>query len=165
MKSRIRKAFGHVRETVQRLTRGSREFLTGELDKLRRFSKLLAREIVALFVMAIVAAIALSSLLKSFVFDLFMPLIGLVSPRGDWRNLRLRIGETHFNIGSFLANLLFFLLVALIVFLVLRLMPSRPDIALPHLVRKCPSCGEPLPLDAAECEKCGATFLDLSEGE
>jgi len=165
MKGKIRSVFGRVREGIQRLTTGSREFLSGELGKVKEFSKLLAREIVALFVMAIVAGIALSSLLKSFVFDILMPFIGLVSPGGDWRNLRVRVGETQFNIGSFLANLIFFLLVALIVLVIVKLMPRRPDFSLPQLVKDCPTCGEPLLPGAGECEKCGAKLLDRPEGE
>ena len=165
MKGKIRNLFGHAKETIQRLTKGSREFLIGELSKVKKFSKALVREIVALFVLAIAAGIALSSLLKSFVFDLLMPFIGLVSPGGNWRNLRVRVGETHFNIGNFLGNLLFFLLVVLTVFLVLRLMPKGPDLSLPHVVRSCPTCGEPLSPDAIECEKCGATFLEPPKEE
>jgi len=165
MKGRIRSIFRGLKETLQRLTTGSREFLSGELDKVKQFSKSLAREIGALFVLAIVAGIALSSLLKSFVFDILMPFVGLISPQGDWRNLRVKVGETRFNIGSFLANLIFFLLVALTVFLVLKLMPRKPEITLPQLMKVCPSCGEPLSPGALECEKCGAGLLDLSKEE
>jgi len=165
MKGRIRNVFGRVKKTLQRLTTGSKEFLTGEFDKIRKFSKYLAREIIALFVMAIVAGIALSSLIKSFVFDLLMPFVGLVSPGGNWRNLHIRVGETRFNMGNFLANLIFFLLVALLVFLILKLMPKKPDLTLRRLAKVCPSCGELLPRGATECDNCGATFLDLPEGE
>lgn len=163
MKGRIRNVFGRAKESIQRLTKGSREFLSGEFDKVKKFSKSLAREIIALFVMAIVAGIALSSLLKSFVFDILMPFVGLVSPKGNWRNLCVRIGATELKIGNFLANFIFFLLVALIILLILRLMPRKPDITFPELVRTCPSCGQPLPPGATECSNCGATFPGLAE--
>ncbi len=163
MAGRIRSALGRIKKTLERIFLGSREFLSGELDKVKKFSKLLARGVVALFVMAIVAGIALSSLIKSFAFDLLMPLIGLISPRGDWRNLQIRVGQTRFSIGNFLAHLVFFLLVAAIVLLVVRLMPKRPGFGLREVLKNCPSCGEILPRDAKECSSCGATFLDLPE--
>jgi len=165
VKGRIRGAFGRLKKTLERVTRGSKEFITGELEKVKKFSKYLAREIVALFVMAIVAGIALAALIKSFVFDLLMPLIGLVSPGGNWRNLQIMVGQTRFNIGNFLANLLFFLIVIFIVFLLIKLMPRKPDVTLRHLVRHCPSCGELLLPGATECENCGTTLLDFPEGE
>jgi large conductance mechanosensitive channel len=165
MNGKIRTALGRAGHTVRRLATGSRQFISAELDKFKKFSKHLTREIVALFVMAIVAGIALSSLIKSFVFDLFMPLIGLISPHGDWRNLGFTIGRTRFNLGNFLANLTYFIFVLLIVFLILKLMPSRPELSLRHLLKNCPSCGELLPPDAQECPRCGTRFLELREGQ
>ncbi len=165
MKGKIRNAFGRAKESIQRLTKGSREFLSGELDKVKKFSKVLAREIIALFVMAIVAGIALSSLLKSFVFDLVMPFVGLVSPEGNWRKLCVRIGASELKIGNFLANFIFFLLVALIILLILRLMPRKPDLTFPELVRTCPTCGELLPPGATECSNCGESLPRLSKEE
>jgi large conductance mechanosensitive channel len=165
MKGRIRNALGRAKQTIGQLTRGSRKFLTAELDKVKKFSRVLAREIVALFVMAIVAGIALSSLIKSFVFDLVMPVIGLVSPGGQWQNLDVTIGRTRFNIGNFLAHLIYFLLVVFIVFIILKLMPRKQDFALRQIVKNCPSCGELLPSDAAECPSCGTRFLALGGSE
>ncbi len=165
VKGRIRGALSSVKKVLQRLAWGSKQFLTSELDKVKQFSRHLAREIVALFVMAIVAGIALAALLKSFAFDILMPLAGLVSPGGDWRNLQIRVGESRFNIGSFLAHLVFFIVVLLIVLLLLRLMPKRPELVLPRLVKNCPSCGEILPQNATECDACGTTFFDIPGDE
>jgi len=163
MKGKIRNVLSLAGRTLRRITRSSKEFLGGELDKLKKFSKVLAREVVALFIMAIVAGIALSSLIKSFVFDILMPFVGLVSPRGDWRNLQIRVGETRFNIGNFLAHLLFFLVVVFVALLLVRLMPKRPALTLRGFLKNCPSCGEIIPHDATTCDNCGATFLDLPE--
>jgi large conductance mechanosensitive channel len=165
MKGRMRGALGRLKNTVERIARGSKEFIASELEKVKKFSKYLALEIVALFVMAIVAGIALAALLKSFVFDLLMPVIGLVSPGGDWRNLQIRAGDTRFHVGNFLANLLFFLVVVLVVFLIVKLAPRKPDVSLPEIVSHCPSCGELLLPGATECEACGTRLLDFHEGE
>ncbi len=165
MKGKIRSAISQVGNVVRRITRSSKEFLGGELDKLKKFSRVLAREVVAFFVMAIVAGIALSSLIKSFVFDLLMPFVGLVSPGGDWRNLQIRVGETRFYIGNFLAHLIFFVVVVFAALLLVRLMPKRPSLTLRGFLKNCPSCGEIIPRDATTCDNCGATFLDLPKSE
>ena len=163
MKGRIRNLFERIRELVQRVTEGSREYLSGEFHKVKKFSLWIAGEIAALFVLAIVGGIALASLLQSLAFDLLMPFVGLVSPGGYWRNLRIRVGQTHFNIGNFLGNLVFFLLVLCLLLLILRLMPRRPDITLPQIIVNCPECGEPLLPGAIECGKCGKALPRPSE--
>lgn len=163
MKGRIRNLFGRLLELIQRVTEGSREYLSGELHKVKKFSLWIAGEIAALFVLAIVGGIALASLLQSFAFDLLMPFLGLVSPGGHWRNLRIRVGETYFNIGNFLGNLVFFLLVLCVLLLILKLMPRRPDIKLPQLIGNCPECGEPLLPGASECGKCRKALPESSE--
>lgn len=159
----IRGALGGLKRTLQRVTKGSKEFITSELQKVGRFSKFIAIEAAALFVMAIVSGIALAELLKSFVFDLLMAVIGLVSPRGDWHNLQLRIGQTRFYFGSFLAHLLFFVVVVLVVFFIVKLTPKKPDMALRNFVKRCPSCGGLLLPGATECEMCGTRLLDFPE--
>ncbi len=164
-KGRIRAVVGGLKNTLQKVAKGSKEFVTSELQKVGRFSKFIAIEAAVLFVMAIVAAIALAQLLRSFVFDLLMPLIGLVSPGGDWQGLQFRIGQTRFYVGNFLAHLLFFVVVVLVVLLIVKLTPKKPEMALRDLVKRCPSCGGLLLPGATECETCGARLLDFPEDE
>ena len=164
-KGRIRTVVGGLRKTLQKVAKGSKEFVTSELQKVGRFSKFIAIEAAALFVMAIVAAIALAELLKSLVFDLLMPVIGLVSPQGDWQNLQFRIGQTQFRVGNFLAHLLFLVVVVLVAVLIVKLTPKKPKMALQDLIRHCPSCGGLLLPGATECETCGTRLLDFPENE
>lgn len=164
-KGKIRAALGGLKKTVQQVAKGSKEFVTSELQKVGRFSKFIAIEAAALFVIAIVAAIALAELLKSFVFDLLMPVIGLISPHGDWQNLQFRIGQTQFRVGIFLAHLLFLVVVVLVAVLIVKLTPKKPKMALENLIRNCPTCGGLLLPGATECETCGTKTLDLPDGE
>lgn len=164
-KGRIRTVVSGLRKTLQKVAKGSKEFVTSELQKVGRFSKFIAIEAAALFVMAIVAAIALAELLKSFVFDLLMPVIGLISPRGDWQNLQFRIGQSQFRVGNFLAQLLFFVVVVSVAVLIVKLTPKKPKMALQNLIRHCPTCGGLLLPGATECETCGTRLLDFPEDE
>lgn len=61
-----------------------------------------------------------NAMVDAVVKELLMPLVGLLLPSGDWRNLAITVGETKFGIGPVLAALIDFLIVALIVFLVAK---------------------------------------------
>jgi large conductance mechanosensitive channel len=61
-----------------------------------------------------------NAMVDAVVKELLMPLVGLLLPSGDWRNLAINVGETKFGIGPVLAALIDFLIVALIVFIVAK---------------------------------------------
>jgi large conductance mechanosensitive channel len=61
-----------------------------------------------------------NAMVDAVVKELLMPLVGLLLPSGDWRNLAITVGETKFGIGPVLAALIDFLIVALIVFIVAK---------------------------------------------
>jgi len=81
-------------------------------------------KVVGLAVAFIIGA-ALTSLVQSFVNDLLMPLITPFQPSGDWKNATLSInpyvgGTINIKWGSFLANLINFVIIALVVFLIAK---------------------------------------------
>ncbi len=67
---------------------------------------------------AVIIGGKLNAMVDAVVKELLMPLIGLVIPGGDWRNLAFTIGETKFGVGPVLAAFVDFLIVALVVFLI-----------------------------------------------
>ncbi len=74
---------------------------------------------------AFIIGAALTSLVQSFVNDILMPLITPFQPSGDWKNATFMINTPLGNPidlkwGSFLANLINFLIIALVVFLIAK---------------------------------------------
>ncbi|CAN5614130.1 hypothetical protein BH10BDE1_BH10BDE1_08540 [soil metagenome] len=67
---------------------------------------------------AVIIGGKLNGLVDSIVKGLLMPIVGLVIPGGDWRELAFTIGETKFAVGPVLASLLDFFIVAVIVFVI-----------------------------------------------
>lgn len=69
---------------------------------------------------AFVMGAASNDLIKSFVNDVLMPIISPIFVAEAWREATLNIGPVHIAYGLFLAQLFNFLILALIVFIVVR---------------------------------------------
>ncbi len=63
---------------------------------------------------------AVKDLVSSIASNLIMPLVGMVTPSGSYKDIALTIGETQFKVGAFLGSLLDFLIIALVVFVVVK---------------------------------------------
>ena len=71
--------------------------------------------VIGLAIAVIIGAKA-GDLVKAVVDNLIMPLVGLMIPGGDWRQLTVVVGETKFGIGPVLGALVDFVIVAWIVY-------------------------------------------------
>ncbi len=76
---------------------------------------------------AVVIGGKLNSVVDAIVKELLMPILGLVIPGGDWRQLAVTIGSTKFGIGPVLAALVDFLIVAFVIFYISKKL-SKPEI-------------------------------------
>jgi len=66
---------------------------------------------------AFVIGQAASQLVTSFVTDIINPFIGLFLPAGSLNAVKITIGNSTFLVGHLIANIINFLIIALIVFL------------------------------------------------
>ena len=72
---------------------------------------------------ALIIGLALTSLVSSLVSDIIMPLVNpiLAATGSDWRSASLNIGsQISIKYGSFLGNLINFLIIAFVVFLIAK---------------------------------------------
>jgi len=125
---------------------------------------------------AVVIGAAFGAIVKSLVDDIIMPPIGLVAGRLDFSNLFLVLkdgktpppyttvaqahdaGAVTLNYGSFINNIIAFLIIAAAVFTLVRLMNrlyAKPAPATPT-TRACPECTLPIPIPAKRCPNCTA---------
>ena len=102
---------------------------------------------------AFILGVAFAAVVKSFVDDIVMNVIAAIFGRPDFSGLTFAIGDGVIRYGSFLNAVITFLLVALVLFFVVR--------AVQHVrgprsaARKdCPHCLTSIPLDAAVCASC-----------
>jgi large conductance mechanosensitive channel len=69
---------------------------------------------------AFIIGVAASALVKSFVDNLVMPIIAVIIPGGEWKTAVAHIGPFAFGWGPFLSDLIYFIIVALVVFIVAK---------------------------------------------
>lgn len=104
---------------------------------------------------------AFSKIVTSIVNDLFMPLITLLTGRISFSSLSIPLGEGEeaavFAYGNFLQTVVDFLLMALCVFLFVKLLGAlrkKPAEAPKEPPRLCPYCRMEIAKDATRCPHC-----------
>jgi large conductance mechanosensitive channel len=120
----------------------------------------------------IVVGGAFGKIVSALVADIFMPLVALVLPSGDWRanGLVLRgASDPKDNVivkyGDFVGALLDFFVISLVLFIVVsRVLKAaegrlaKPEAAQEVTTKECPFCCETVPLKATRCKFCTSQF-------
>ena len=119
----------------------------------------------------VIIGAAFGKIISSLVEDVLMPPIGQLLGKVDFSGLFINLGHTYYqtlkdakaagastlNYGIFLNNVVNFLIVALVVFLVVqqmnRLMKKPAPPAAPT-TKDCPQCAMAIPLAAKRCGHC-----------
>ena len=130
------------------------------LSEFREF--LLKTNALALAVGVIIGA-AVGKLVGSLVSDILMPVIGLVVPGGAWRELKIVLSTNpdgspanSITYGAFVGAMVDFVIIALVVFLLTRML-LKPAPAPPGPPMKdCAACLEKVPQAATKCRACGS---------
>jgi large conductance mechanosensitive channel len=124
---------------------------------------------------AVVIGAAFGAIVKSLVDDIIMPPIGLALGHIDFSNLFILLkagdkapppyttvaqahdaGAVTLNYGAFINTIIAFLIVALAVFVIVRMVSklyAKPAPAAPN-TKPCPRCTLPIPLTATRCPNC-----------
>jgi len=66
---------------------------------------------------AFIIGAAATTLVKSLVGNIVMPVITPFIPGGEWKTAKLIIGSIEISWGAFLSDLIYFIIIALIVFI------------------------------------------------
>jgi large conductance mechanosensitive channel len=67
--------------------------------------------------------------LKTVVDGLLMPIVGALTPSGDWRQLSLDVGSMKFAIGPVLGSTIDFVIVAAFVFVIAKKLLKEETVA------------------------------------
>ena len=137
---------------------------------LNDFKAFLQRGNVVELAVAVVIGGAFGKIVTSLVDDILMPPIGLVLGKVDFSNLFLSLsGETYaslakakeagaptINYGQFLNQVVSFLSVAFVIFLIVRQVNkiTRTDAPPAPHTKECPYCYSPIALRATRCSHC-----------
>ena len=124
----------------------------------------------------IVIGAAFTTVVNSFVNDLLMPPVGLLLGKVDFANLFVSLngqpypsvaaakaaGAPTFNYGMFINNVINFVIVGFVVFLIVKQvnrMQAPAPAAVPATTKPCPQCAMDIPRAARRCPHCAS---DLS---
>ncbi|MBN1921469.1 MAG: large-conductance mechanosensitive channel protein MscL [Anaerolineae bacterium] len=113
---------------------------------------------------------AFGKIISSFVNDIIMPPLGLLLGKVDFASLFIDLsgkgyetlelakeaGAPTLNYGAFIQNIVDFLIVAFVVFLVVRQINKmkKAEAPAPPKTKTCPYCATEIPLDAKRCPHC-----------
>jgi large conductance mechanosensitive channel len=120
---------------------------------------------------AVVIGTQFSNLVKQFVSSFINPLLALFGGQSDFSNLTFTVGNGHhkgvFTYGTFLTEVLTFLISALVVYFVLVMPVSRLLKLLERnqaaTSRDCPECTMSIPVAAKRCPECTAQIVPGTE--
>ena len=75
---------------------------------------------------AVIIGGAAGKLVSSLVADILMPLITFFIPGGAWREATLSFGPIVMMVGSFIGNVIDFLIIAVVVFIIMKQLEKSP---------------------------------------
>jgi large conductance mechanosensitive channel len=107
---------------------------------------------------AVIIGGAFGKIVSSLVNDIIMPLIGLIIGGVDFTGLAFTIGKASITYGNFINNIIDFIIIALVVFLMVKGIDSlkkkpAPVVAEP-VTKECLYCFTIIPIKAARCPNC-----------
>jgi large conductance mechanosensitive channel len=88
---------------------------------IEEFSEFLKNYQVIGLAVAVIIGAAAGKMVTAMVNDIIMPIIAVLVPGGDWKTSVLEIGPMKFLIGDFVGAIIDFVIVALVIFLIVKL--------------------------------------------
>jgi large conductance mechanosensitive channel len=94
---------------------------------LKEFKKFINRGNVIEMAVGLILATYFGAIIKSLVYDVIMPPIGMLLGKTDFSNFNIVLQEVAINYGVFINNVLTFLIVSLSIFLFLKIYNKMQD--------------------------------------
>ena len=126
---------------------------------LKEFKAFIMRGSVMDLAVGVIIGGAFGKIVASLVNDILMPLIGLLIGGIDFSSLALKVGNAQVNYGLFINNVIDFLIIALVIFLMVKGLNSlqkkpAPAPAAEPTTKDCPHCFTTIPIKATRCPHC-----------
>ncbi len=91
---------------------------------LKDFKDFISRGSVIDLAVAVIIGAAFTAIITSFVDDIIMPLIGILLGGIDFSTLSITVGDASILYGNFIQAIINFLIIAFVVFLMIRALES-----------------------------------------
>jgi large conductance mechanosensitive channel len=137
----------------------------------KEFRDFIARGNVLDLAVAVILGAAFGKIVGSLVDGIIMPPIGMLIGKVDFANLFYDLSGTHpasladarkagvpvLAYGAFINDIIYFIIIAFVIFLVVRTVNKRKKLEAPAVTTKdCPHCLSAIPIAATRCSGCCA---------
>jgi large conductance mechanosensitive channel len=126
---------------------------------LKEFKTFIMRGNVMDLAVGVIIGGAFGKIISSLVTDIIMPLIGLIIGGIDFSGLAFTIANAKVTYGLFINNLIDFIIIALVIFLMVKGINSlqkkpAPAPAAEPTTKECPHCFSTISIKATRCPNC-----------
>ncbi len=135
---------------------------------LKEFREFITRGNVVDLAVAVIIGAAFGRIITSLVEGIIMPPIGMILGNVDFSNLFIDLsgqrpasladaqlrGLPVITYGAFINNIITFVIVAFVVFLIVKAVNRKKKLDTEELTRKCPYCLSSIPIEATRCKGC-----------
>ncbi len=123
------------------------------MSMLAEFKAFLLKSNALALAVGVVIGAAVGKVVSSIVGDLIMPIVGMVTPSGDFRSITVG-PKGEFKVGNFLGAALDFVIVAFVIFMIVKALMREKPAPPPPPTKDCPHCLEKVPVAATKCRAC-----------
>lgn len=95
----------------------------------KEFKEFLKEYKVVGLAIAVIMGLAANQLVKSLVDNIVMPIISVLIPGGAWKEAVLTLGPILIKWGQFLSDLIYFLIVAWVIFMIAKLLLKEEKVS------------------------------------
>ena len=125
---------------------------------IKEFREFIMRGNVMDLAVGVIIGGAFGKIISSLVSDILMPIIGLLIGGIDFTGLAFTVGSAKLTYGNFINNVIDFLIIAAVIFLMVKGINSltrkpAPAPAAPT-TKECPHCFTSIPIKATRCPNC-----------
>ena len=140
-----------TKEAAKDIMKSSKGFI-------KEFKEFISRGNVIDMAVGVIIGGAFTAIVNSLVNDIFNPLLGLITGGTDFSTLSFGFMDAQFMYGSFITAVINFLLVALVLFLVIKVMGKlrrkKEEAPAAPTTKVCPFCKSEISIEATRCPHC-----------
>ena len=133
---------------------------------MNEFKEFISRGNVMDMAVGVIIGGAFTAIVNSLVNDVMMPVLSLVTGGMDFSSLYIALGEgeeaAKLNYGSFIAAVINFLLIAIVIFVMIKAINkfTKKKEEAPATTKDCPYCKQKIAIKATRCPHCTSQLED-----
>lgn len=171
------KKFEEEQKKIKELEEKTRKKAKGFMKEFKEFA---TKGNVVDMAVGVMVGTAFTKIVNSLVNDVITPALSIIIGQVDFSSLFVALdgntyltieeakeaGATVINYGAFITNIVDFLMIALCLFIILKVAfkfkRKKEEVVKPVTTKKCPYCLNEIPLEATRCGHC-TSILDENE--